>query len=63
MEDMMDSQESQRLQELEDTEMLLQALHELASCSNEAETVRVAFSVLTSTALGRAYLKGHPVTL
>ncbi|QXN76659.1 hypothetical protein [Mycobacterium phage Maco6] len=60
MDDMM---ESQRLQELEDTELLLYALHELASSSNDAESVRVAFAALTSTSLGLNYLKGHPITL
>ena len=63
MDDNMELAESQRLQELEDTELLLQALHELASSSNDAESVRVAFAALTSTSLGQTYLKGHPITL
>lgn len=52
-----------RLDELEDIETFLQALHEIAIGSEEGETVRIALGTLSSTNLGREYLKERPVLL
>lgn len=55
--------ESLRLNELEDIEKLLQVIHEIAECSDDAESVRLAFTALTGTKLGRDYLAEHPIPL
>lgn len=41
----------------------LQALHEIASDSDDADSVRVALSALTSTDNGIEYLRMHPITV
>lgn len=41
----------------------LQALHEVVSSSNDADSVRVALSALTSTDNGIEYLRMHPITV
>lgn len=50
-----------RLKELEDTERLLQAMREIAETSEDAESVRLAFIVLTQTTLGLQYIKENPI--
>lgn len=44
-------------------DLFVQTLHEIAASSNESETVRLAFSALSSTVVGREYLAEHPVTI
>lgn len=46
---------------LQDQLILVEALYSIATESEEAEVVRVAFSALTSTEGGRAYLAKNPV--
>jgi hypothetical protein len=42
---------------------MLEALHEIAMSSPDAEMVRVAMSALTRTEAGVNYLRLHPLTL
>lgn len=44
-----------------EVDTLLEALHEIACTSEEAETVRVAVSALTGTSQGREYLAKNPL--
>lgn len=52
-----------RLDELEDQEMLLYALREIAESSEDADSTRTAFIALTTTTLGKSYLEGNPIKL
>lgn len=52
-----------RLDELEDQEMLLYALREIAEMSEDADSTRTAFVALTATSLGKNYLEGNPIKL
>lgn len=52
-----------RLDELEDQEMLLYALREIAEMSEDADSTRTAFIALTTTSLGKSYLEGNPIKL
>lgn len=52
-----------RLNELEDTQKLLYALREIAETSEDAESVRVAFIALSTTAIGSTYLRENPIKL
>lgn len=58
-----DEAETTRLVELEDQERLLYALREIASTSNDAESVRVALVTLATTESGAKHLKENPITL
>ena len=46
---------------MSEVDTLLEALHEIACTSEEAETVRVAVSALTGTSQGREYLAKNPL--
>jgi hypothetical protein len=52
-----------RLGELEDQEKLLYTLREIAETSEDAESVRVAFIALTTTAIGQTYIRENPIKL
>lgn len=58
-----DQAEANRLGELEDIEKLLLVIHEIAETSEDAESVRLAFTALVSTELGKQFLEDHPITL
>jgi len=58
-----DAHNAIRLTELEETEKLLYALREIAESSEDAESVRVAFIVLSSTTLGQTYLRENAIKL
>ena len=58
-----DQAEANRLGELEDIEKLLLVIHEIAETSEDAESVRLAFTALVSTKLGKNFLEDHPITL
>lgn len=55
--------EAARVDELEEQELLLYALGEIAEESADAESVRVAFIALTTTNIGKSYLEGNPIKL
>ncbi len=55
--------EVNRINELEDIEVFLQVIHEVAASSEDPESVRIAFIALTSTKLGSDYLKAKPIRL
>jgi hypothetical protein len=46
-----------------ETIRLLTALHEIASDSDEGETVRTAMAALTSTTVGLNYIVTHPLVV
>lgn len=52
-----------RIGQLEEEEKLLYTLREIAETSEDAESVRVAFIALTTTAVGQAYLRENPIKL
>lgn len=52
-----------RITELEESNQLLYALHEIAETSEDAESVRVAFIALTNTQVGQSYLRENPIKL
>lgn len=58
-----DQAEANRLGELEDIEKLLLVIHEIAETSEDAESVRLAFTALVSTKLGKNFLEDHPIPL
>lgn len=55
--------DANRVGELEEQEKMLYALREIAESSEDAESVRVAFIVLSTTSIGRMYLEGNPIKL
>lgn len=55
--------DANRVGELEEQEKMLYALREIAESSEDAESVRVAFIVLSTTTIGRMYLEGNPIKL
>lgn len=61
--DFTDQMHVDRINELEDIEKLMYALREIAETSEDAESVRVAFLALTTTTLGKTYLRGKPIKL
>lgn len=52
-----------RIKELEEVQRLLYALREIAENSEDAESVRVAFSTLTDTSVGQSYMRENPIKL
>lgn len=48
---------------MDDCVRMLEALHQIAMESQEAEMVRVAVMALTSTHAGRAHLQTNPIIL
>lgn len=62
-EEVMSVEDHDRMGELEDTQTLLYSLREIAETSEDAESVRVAFIALTTTASGQAYMEGNPIKL
>jgi hypothetical protein len=61
--DVMDESQSDRIVELEEVQKLLYVLHEIASESDEAETVRIALVALTTTKVGQTYMRENPIKL
>lgn len=59
----MSADDHNRMTELENTQTLLYCLREIAENSEDAESTRVAFIALTTTAAGQAYLEGNPIKL
>lgn len=50
-------------QAMQDQLMFLEALHDIAAASNDAEIVRVAVQALTRTQAGLTYLSANPMVL
>lgn len=61
--EVMDESQSDRIVELEEVQKLLYVLHEIASESDEAETVRIALVALTTTKVGQTYMRENPIKL
>lgn len=60
---MSDEQVDQTASIMDEQTKMLDALFEIAMSSDEAETVRIAMSVLTGTEAGLNYLRVHPMIL
>lgn len=52
-----------RIGQLEEEEKLLYTLREIAETSEDAESVRVAFIALTTTEVGKSYMRENPIKL
>ena len=52
-----------RLNELEEIEKLLYVVREIAETSEDAESVRLAYTALSTTTIGTNYLKENPIPL
>lgn len=48
---------------MQDNLKLVEALHEIASTSDDANTVRVAVAALTTTQSGLAFLQVNPIKM
>lgn len=48
---------------MQDQVVMLEALHNIALSSEDAETVRIAVAALTNTGAGMAYLQANPIIL
>lgn len=55
--------DANRIGELEEQEKLLYTLREIAETSEDAESVRVAFIALTTTEVGKSYMRENPIKL
>lgn len=48
---------------LDDQDVLVRALHEIANEAVEGEVVRIAIIALNNTHAGRSYLAQHPIVM